>query len=65
MPADYLESASKPNLNFDAPLRFFSDDERQILTAEDLFAGRSVAWLFLAIITMGTLLMFGTVLYTL
>ncbi len=43
----------------------FSDSERQTLEQEDLFAGNSVTRLFIAIVTGGTLLMLGTVLYTL
>lgn len=49
----------------DSALNVFSDSERRTLEQEDLFAGNSVTRLFIAIVTGGTLLMLGTVLYTL
>ena len=56
---------SQVSFTNDSVLNVFSDRERQALEQEDLFAGNSVTRLFIAIVTGGTLLMLGTVLYTL
>ncbi len=56
---------SQVSFTNDSVLNVFSDRERQALEQGDLFAGNSVTRLFIAIVTGGTLLMLGTVLYTL
>lgn len=53
------------NENLGPVFRSFSTDERRAMMEEDLFAGRSVSTVLLAIVTMGMLLMAGTVLITL
>jgi hypothetical protein len=61
--ADYLheyltdEHLSGPNF------RKFSLVERRQMLEDDLFAGRTVSTVLLTIVTLGTLLMLGTVLW--
>lgn len=43
----------------------FSTDERDRLLHDDLKAGVSVSLVLAAVVTLGTLLMLGTVIYTL
>ena len=56
---------SQVSFTNDSASNVFSHMERQALEREDLFAGNSVTRLFIAIVAGGTLLMLGTVLYTL
>jgi hypothetical protein len=62
--ADPIANLLADESSLGTTFRTFSPDDRRAMLEEDLFAGRSVTGVLLAIVVMGTLMMFGTVLMT-